>query len=272
MPELIQDGDNSVLELSHGVNVPDAPMFASTSKRGRPLVGKLGRTLNRGDHGSDVKGIKRALWRAKATRVPPKLHTNKFTKATEKTVKRFQKQHKLPQTGVYGPKTHRHLKKHFDAYAVWLYHHGKTKPKQTDIRTRLRALALYGISKNYLTGYTQGPSRWSGIDRRIRKPRVPPWSDCSAWTTYLYWHENGPDPNQLGFRAGYTGTQSTHGRRVSTSSVRAGDLCFYGGWWPFTHVLMAIGGGVGASHGSSRGPRLERINYRPISRICSYLP
>lgn len=139
---------------------------------------------------------------------------------------------------------------------------------------RAVAIARYDASREWLTHYTQGSSRWYGIANGVFPPRVPLYADCSSDFTYWYWAAGGrigqlPDPNGNGWTSGFTGTLATHGRRVYTAEP--GDAVLYGHGYPYGHVVMAIGHGLGVSHGSESGPRVVPINYRPIAQIRRYV-
>ena len=69
------------------------------------------------------------------------------------------------------------------------------------------------------------------------------------------------DPNGLGYNGyGYTGTLSQQGRQ--TRVPKPGDLGFYGGGWPYSHVVVSVGDGKCVSHGSEGGPYLLDFRYR----------
>lgn len=80
-------------------------------------------------------------------------------------------------------------------------------------------------------------------------------SDCSQWVTSIYHSAGLPDPNGQGYTGGYTGTLGAHGRAISESQLRDGDLILYGPW-PHHHVEMKCGpGSTTAGHGSTHVDR-----------------
>lgn len=119
--------------------------------------------------------------------------------------------------------------------------------------------------------YTQGASRWQGIDlrRKAWKGQYPTYADCSSFATWCLWnglsHYGVRDTvNGLFWKAGYTGTMLAHGKVVvHEENILVGDLALYG--IPGTtgkHVAICIGGGKVISHGSEGGPYLLPIRYR----------
>lgn len=119
--------------------------------------------------------------------------------------------------------------------------------------------------------YTQGSQRWEGINHHLRivKGQYPTHADCSSMTTWMLWNAlthakrdlHIPDVvNGQDWRAGYTGTQRNHGRRV-TGKLLVGDLIHYGPGVGL-HVAIYIGGGMVFSHGSERGPYKLPVHYR----------
>jgi cell wall-associated NlpC family hydrolase len=75
-------------------------------------------------------------------------------------------------------------------------------------------------------------------------------SDCSQWVTAMYHSAGVSDPNGNGYKGGYTGTLSSHGKHISRAQLKPGDLVLYG---PGTHhhVEMYIGpGDKTIGHGS----------------------
>lgn len=122
--------------------------------------------------------------------------------------------------------------------------------------------------------YSQGPSRWQGIDKRmtITRKQVPAYSDCSSSSTWLLWdaiartYGRRDLVNGQNWRAGYTGTQISRGKRVRhDKNIKVGDLVFYGdqGGGVPKHVAVALGGGKVFSQGSEGGPYILNIDYRP---------
>jgi len=132
------------------------------------------------------------------------------------------------------------------------------------------AMALYDQRAH--EKYTQGPERWSGIDKKIHPPQAPPFSDCSSAATWCYWTTYGSGPDFLNgqnWKAGYTGTLTSHGKVVQIASAQPGDLCFYGN--PVSHVAIYIGDGKVVSHGSDP-VSLVVVKYRSdYSHTRSYL-
>lgn len=121
--------------------------------------------------------------------------------------------------------------------------------------------------------YTQEwVARWEGIAKGLRayKGDYPRHSDCSSSATWILWqpyhHFGLPDKiNGTGWKSGYTGTLSQHGKRVY-GTPKVGDLVFYGGGWPYEHVAVSLGGRRVFSHGSEGGPYLLDIDYRADRR------
>lgn len=146
-------------------------------------------------------------------------------------------------------------------------------------RKRMKAMALLCVRHRGSIHYTQGWRRWDLI--RLRKPpwKFPLYGDCSSITSGFHWsavsrpRKGGYRDyvNGAGWRAGYTGTQVNHGRRLSRPSL-VGDLVFYGGSRGVPgHVAMYVGGGLCVSHGSEIGPILVRWNYRPVVAVRRHL-
>jgi len=131
------------------------------------------------------------------------------------------------------------------------------------------AMALYNDrSKEH---YTQGSQRWSGITGKVMPPNAPPYSDCSAAATWCYWTQYGTGPDFLNgqsWKAGYTGTLTSHGKSVSCTAMQPADLVFYGS--PVSHVAIFVGNGKVVSHGSDPVSYVA-YNYRTVNSCRSYL-
>lgn len=145
----------------------------------------------------------------------------------------------------------------------------------------LRAARVGYEHREYMT-YTEGSLRWSGIteQRRSVDNQYPPYADCSAFVTWMYWDAtrflNMPDVlNGAYWTAGYTGTLVAHGEPVDVGSTVPGDVCLYGGsvWVP-QHATMTIGGGRCVSFGRQGDPGIYPIDLfgeLPIVAIRRYI-
>jgi cell wall-associated NlpC family hydrolase len=155
----------------------------------------------------------------------------------------------------------------------------RAKPKTTARERAVRA-AMLGVKHRDQIVYTQNPPRWDGINRACRafREQFPRSADCSSFVTWCIWDAlGGPKAgadrvNGANWRAGYTGTQTSHGTRVSMQDARPGDLVFYGSGGTIGHVAMLVDDNKVVSHGSNPGPMVLAANYRPIVQIRSYLP
>lgn len=234
------------------------------------------RVVKRGSKGNDAFAIKRALKRKgfgrRLTLTGPRRYL--FGSMAEYRLKQFQKKYGVRADGVYGKTTHGKFvnSNAFDTYGKWLMAHAPV-PTTSNKRSIIVATALFGARNRYSIHYTQSRARMYGVRNKIRPPRIPYYEDCSSFATWCYWVAGAPDPNGLDYNGyGFTGTQISHGRRVS--SPRPGDLIFYGRDWRGnpTHVAIYIGGGKVVSHGGESGPVVSYYKYRPINQIRSYLP
>jgi cell wall-associated NlpC family hydrolase len=133
------------------------------------------------------------------------------------------------------------------------------------------------LKHSALMDYSQGPDRWSGIEKHLRsyKGQVPHKSDCSSSSSWKGWDSTLSDKprdffNGTAWRSGYTGTMQDHGKRVKFRVVMGkpigllpGDRVFYGdqGGGVAKHVADYVGNGLVVSHGSA-GAHLLRWDYR----------
>lgn len=143
-------------------------------------------------------------------------------------------------------------------------------------RAQARELILHGVQHLMehpgSVHYTQGASRWSGIDQHKTDLHhiLPFYGDCSSTATWLLWrafHFVHPGMRDLvngeNWRAGYTGTIADHGKRVVyDASIKVGDLILYGPAPTYSHVAVSIGGRRVFSHGSEGGPYILDMDYR----------
>lgn len=236
------------------------------------------RTIKRGMSGPDVRATKYALKAAGFKKGI--VLTNRAGAAWQNNLKAFQRKHKLKVDGQYGAKTHAALRPFIARvpYATWLWNH-TPKPISASVaigenlRERIVNTALFGARHEPSIHYTQSSRRMSGVRGRLRPPAFGRYEDCSSFSTWCYWVAGAADPNGLGYNGqGYTGTLAAHGRLIPPRRARPGDLVFYGGGFPYTHVAVYIGGGRIVSHGSESGPKVTSMNYRPVSAVRSYLP
>lgn len=211
--------------------------------------------------------LKRAKCRAYAA-------TGNFAAPTRFQVKKFQAKQSLPQTGIYGPRTHAALTPFMSEYERYLFNQTNELIHPT-VRHRVLAAAWEGYLKRDQIHYTMGPRRMSGVRDKILLPNVPPYEDCSSFATWCYWVAGALDPNYFGFNGyGNTGSQFPHGKHVDVAHARMADIAFYG--WSNgepEHEVIWAGNGMVVSNGSEGGPYYDKWNYRSdLVGIRSYLP
>ncbi|KAJ3037608.1 hypothetical protein HDV00_001496 [Rhizophlyctis rosea] len=142
-------------------------------------------------------------------------------------------------------------------------------------RAGLAAAAMWAHNSGQVITYTQGTSRWSGIDGNYCPKsggHNPPYADCSSFVTWIYWSAFGDGPDYLNgqsWSAGYTGTQESHGTLVSAANAQIGDLVFYQnpdhvGIIVTTSPLQVV------EFGSTEVPALMPYNYRTVYQIRAY--
>jgi hypothetical protein len=238
------------------------------------VIVPLPRSLKEGDSGKDVLMVKRALSRAGFGKWG--FFTSTFGPWMKKNVQGFQRKHGLAADGQYGPATHKKLAPYFDAYGasvmVTLYKKAIESPIDTAIKANIIA-----HNHAFQNAYSQGGGRMMIVRLRLKTLDLLDAfyrrgntlvEDCSSFQTGAAYIGKLPDPNQLGYDGeGWTGTLSVHGVRVWPP--KAGDLGFYGGSWPYHHVVRALEDGTPAngndpkigSHGRP-GFDIERANYR----------
>jgi NlpC/P60 family len=167
----------------------------------------------------------------------------------------------------------------FDAAAIRLARTGlnaRDRIRARDLTIQAASLALRHASE---IQYTWGPRRWDGIrrNRKAWRGEFPRFQDCSSFATWCLW--NGLDHfgirdvvNGQSWQAGFTGTMTSHGQRVTRNRLMRGDLLFYANAQRvINHVTIYIGGGMVISHGSEPGPRKLNMDYRPVVEIRRYI-
>ena len=169
-----------------------------------------------------------------------------------------------------------------DAKAVLERH----EPPKTTARERAVRAAMLGFQHRDVIHYSQHPDRWEGIARGLRshKGEFPRHADCSSFATWCLWDAlggpaAGPDiVNGDHWRAGFTGTQVSHGHEVPAGRAQPGDLVFYGhSRSRINHVTIVVAPGRVVSHGQESGPLLLPINYSRgnlggVQFVRRYLP
>lgn len=236
----------------------------------------LARTLHLNSSGYDVVAIQRAL-----TKTTPPIRKGKatglFGKYTAIQIKTFQKRHGIPQTGVWGPATHKAAcgRKLFDKYGQSLlvkeWHKLHPQPTPGDVMWQA---ALLGVEHRSSIHYTQGPLRMQGVRDHLLPPNYGNWEDCSSFFTWCAWVAHSTvggvnDPNGNNWQAwGNTWTLSAHGTRVSASTPSKGNAIFYGNC---SHVTVRGPGILCVSHGQEAGPLLLSYNYRSIWGARDYI-
>jgi peptidoglycan hydrolase-like protein with peptidoglycan-binding domain len=231
---------------------------------------KLPRILRKGSKGRDVVALQRALRKAgyrPKGKGDGRAITREFGLGTKNQLMAFQKAHRLKQDGQLGQLTFNKLKIFYDAYGRSLVRKvAKNMAVPTNQRQRIVQAAYVGYFNRGVIHYTQGGSRWEGIDKMMRLPRFPNWADCSSFATWCYWLVYGAGMDFLNgqnWRAGYTGTQIAHGWYVAMDKVQPADLIFYGhSFNGITHVAPSVGNGRIISHGNESGPMLLPVDYR----------
>lgn len=161
---------------------------------------------------------------------------------------------------------------------------GLSAPHRVHARDRARDSALLALRHAPNIHYTQSAQRWEGIDHHLlsREGRYPKHADCSSFATWCLWngmfipYHHSDTVNGAHWRAGFTGTLLTHGKRVhDLHNVLRGDVVLYGGGVGH-HVAIVVGWRNGVpmvvSHGSEAGPFFLPFNYRSdVREIRRYI-
>lgn len=228
----------------------------------------FGRQLKFGMRGNDVRAIQRVMAR-EGIGGTLKGATGWFGVRTRSRVKKAQKLHGLPASGVYGLQLHAALASAFQPFDIFLYTGVNPNESPTHRARRLivaACLALYAYGGHM--HYTQSSRRMSVIRDRLRPPFEGHelYEDCSSSATVVYWLAGAADPNGRGYDLqGYTGTLWEHGKSVGLEQAQPGDLVFYKSpsWpsFPWAHVAVYLGGRRVFTFGSAP-PRILDIDYR----------
>lgn len=216
--------------------------------------------------GRDVLAVSRCLHRHGYRWKEP---TMDFGWRMRDNVELFQRRHNQNPDGVYDEPVHKYLAPLFDGYEHWLYTHAPVVPKPPSDEAQKRGRLMQAL----WTLYAQRPWGYHAVRPFILYPvgkHIAYAFDCSWMVTQVFYMAGLPDPNGLNYRGGIgnTSTLAAHGTRVSKPT--AGDLAFYSN--P-DHVAMISNeaGTMDIGFGSSGGPRLLGVNYRPVVEFRSYV-
>lgn len=219
------------------------------------------------EHGQDITAVQRALRDAGALTKP--VVAAAYAENTWDAVGVFQRKVGLTADEIYGPATHLKLAPHFDDYGRWLLVQAKQDLKP-DPRELVVQTAYWYYGQRARIAYSEDrpiPTVYYGI----KPPQIPSHLDCSGLAITCYW-VNGlaavlGDENAHGF--GNTTSLARHGKVISSSTARPGDLIFY---YPgCSHVAVYVGHGRVISNGHYP-MGLYDMHYAPIWGARSYLP
>lgn len=229
-------------------------------------------------HGRDVLAVERTLRQRGFRTSPPSMGFGRHARAN---VRAFQHHAGLTVDGQYGSDTHKKLVPLFDDYARWLYAHQSQGPSSSPIAPAGSDQATrekIGHLMYHLWGfYAERPWTYNAV-RPFRLYRsagpVTEAFDCSWLATEVYFAAGLPDPNGFGYRGGAGNTETLRARGTAVTNAQPGDLIFYGFFGDRgnpAHVTMYSGNGKCIGFGSSGGPWLTPMDYRPIRAIHRYV-
>lgn len=151
-------------------------------------------------------------------------------------------------------------------------------------RKRFKRAAMLSHAHRAQIHYTQSSRRWDGIRlrKRAENGQYPNYADCSSIGSWFHWvatriYNLFDYVNDAGWTAGYTGTQTQNGIRVSGRWLLVGDGIYYGGSTSVpAHVAWVVKGGplsraLVVSHGSEPGPLLLNATYRPVNQCRRFI-
>jgi cell wall-associated NlpC family hydrolase len=218
--------------------------------------------------GRDVLAVSRCLHRLGYRWQEP---TDAYGWHMRDQVQLYRRRSNMNPLGVYDAPTHAHLAPEFDAYERWLYTHAQSTPSPpaSDPVGRLMHAAW--------TLYAQRPWMYHAVRPFILFPagrHIPYAFDCSWLCTQAFYQSGLPDPNGVGYRGGQGNTESLRAHGHSVTDPQPGDLAFWGYYGSSSnpaHVAMCVDNGKTIGFGSSGGPRLLPINYRPLREVRRYV-
>lgn len=227
------------------------------------------RVIDLGVVGLDVVGAKRAIWRHNGLPIP-KTATKNFGEVAVKQLKIAQDALDLKPDGQLGKKTLVKLAPWFDSLAFYDYAgYAPGGTQEAQIRKAIIAYCLWGYN-NRAQEYYAEIRPMEGMDELFE---LPVEEDCSTFDTKGYKFGKALDPNYApdstvqynGY--GNTMSQRAHGKIISLTAAKPGDLCHYD---DPQHVAVYLGSQRVCSMGSDPGPLISEYNYRPLTYIMKY--
>lgn len=191
--------------------------------------------LHEGSKGDAVYGVKRMLHRRDGTlpvlmAAPPKQKRTWGGFFTRK-LRKAQKQAGLPVTGVWDKATHNKFARVADAYAIDLLTPPAPSPQEIKRRALLVFLTAF-YNRRYAIPYSQArPSQLRAV-KDITRADCSGSIACGMWTAGVMPHINWYWTN--------TDTQISLGSPVPSSSIRVGDVAFYGHGMDPNHETCVI--------------------------------
>lgn len=188
--------------------------------------------------------------------------------ATTRQIKTFQARHGIPQSGIYGLRTHQALA------------HAYSARQRLDLaylsRARVAALRRTAIlvitSHAYALRSTMQYCNHGSLHYCTLRAVWPPWPavprnmDCSSYVQWVLRTAGVPNPNGVG--VGNTTSMVLRGTPVALNGpLKVGDAVFYS--YNNSHMAIYIGHGLVSSHGKP-GLDIHPYGYRPIYAIRRY--
>jgi hypothetical protein len=188
--------------------------------------------------------------------------------AATKQIKELQRRHKIPQSGIYGLRTHRALEHAYTHRQVLDLIYLQRRHLDALRRSTILVVTSHAYQQRSQMGYCDHGS----LASCSRRGEWPPWpgvpthTDCSGYVSWVLFQSGVPNPNGVG--VGSTRTLILHGSRIPVNGpLKVGDLIFYG--YNNSHVAIYIGHGLVSSHGRP-GIDIHPYGYRPIYGIRRY--
>lgn len=241
------------------------------------------RKMREGDTGRDVLAHKRAVSRAFPELYPwPKRgFSNFYGEVFGNAVKGSCLVMGISPKRAIDLEYHEHLERRkkrrdktewaFDPYSIKLAKDYYDYYQKQEVRQRIIEAGFFWYNHRKEIDYDQFRPY-----QKCKPPQVPTMWDCSSFVTNCYYGGGAPDPNGRDYDgAGYTGSLLSHGKVISITQLKPGDLIMYGfsrgkPGFPVgspTHVSLFVGGGRVLSLGSYPMGYYE-YNYRSDLNCC----